>query len=323
MTYEMIWNIKIADKYELAMVESIKTDRSVEKLSDTAEIVLPATAYNKALDIESKIGRGDAIEIWFGYDMHYTDHFTGYIENISVDGENLIISCEDDLFQYRKDLPDKELNNVSVTQILDYVHQTITGFTVKCDYDFTYDKFIIKNATGYDVLKKIQEEAKPNIYMKDSVLHIHPQYAETFGTVVYDFAINIDEEGTDLTYKKAEDRKLLVTVESKDAQGKVIRIEEGSTGGEKMTIKVSGVSTESSLRQIAQAALERKVYTGYDGQMYGWLIPYCDAGYKAIVRDAEYEYKNGIYYVVQVVTEFSENSGGGRTVYLGKKLADE
>jgi len=205
---------------------------------------------------------------------------------------------------------------------LEYIHQTITGITVSCDYDFTYDKFVIKDATGYDVLKKIQEEAKPNIYLKGDVLHIHPQYSQVFGTAIYDFAVNIDESGTDLKYKNADERKLLVTVEGKDAQGKAISIEEGSIGGDRETIKLTGVTSEASMRKIASAALERKVYTGYEGTIKGWLIPYCDAGYKAIVRDDDYEYKNGGYYVMSVVTEFSEN-GGERIVSLGKKLSDE
>lgn len=321
MTHNMIWNIKIG-KYVLAMVERIKVERSVEILSDTAEITLPATVYNKALGIESNIKRGDSVEIWFGYDFNYTDNFVGYVESISTDGGSLVIRCEDELFRYRTDLPNKELVNVSVKQILEYVHQTIKGIAVSCDYDFTYDKFVIKDATGYDVLKKVQEEAMPNIYMKSNVLHIHPQYSELFGTAVYDFAVNIEDEGTDLQYKNAEDRKLLVTVEGKDAQGKAISIEEGSTGGDKETIRLTGVTSEASMRKIAKAALERKVYTGYEGNIKGWLVPYCDAGYKALVRDADYEYKNGNYYVTSVVTEFSEN-GGERVVTLGKKLSDE
>ena len=315
------WYVKIG-KYELRMMESIEIIRSVELLSDTATIALPATAYNQTLDIESKIKRGDSVLIKLGYNGKLVPEFEGYLESISSDDGSLTLKCEDSLFQYRKDIPNVELKNASVVDILKYVHTYITGFTINCSYDFSYDKFVIKDATGYDVLKKIQEEAKPNIYIKGNVLHIHPQYIEIFGTAVYDFAKNIDEDGCSLKYKLESERKFLVTVESKDSAGKTIKVEEGTTGGEKMNIKISGVTNVASLRKMAQEALKQKVYTGFEGNFTAWLIPYVDAGYKVTLYDWDYEYKNGSYYVLEVKTVFSED-GGVRVIKIGKKLRDE
>jgi hypothetical protein len=140
--------------------------------------------------------------------------------------------------------------------------------------------------------------------------------------VIYDFEKNIDKNGTDLKYKKAEDRKLLVEVEGKNATGKTISVQKGSTGGEKFSLKISGVSNTSSLEKLAEQALTEKVYTGYEGQITGWLIPYCDAGYSATIRDADYEYKNGTYYVLGVKVEMDGSGGDRRIVKLGKKLRD-
>ena len=318
---DMSWYIKIG-KFELKMMESVEITHSVELLSDTADIVLPATAYNKTLDIESKIKRGDTVLIELGYNNKKVPEFNGYVESIATDGGSLTIKCEDELFQYRKDIPNIELKNVSVTDIIAYVHKYIKGYMVSCDYDFTYEKFVVNNATGYDVLKKIQEEAKPNIYAKGNVLHIHPQYVEIFGTANYDFAINIDEEGCDLKYKLESERKLLVTVESKNAAGKTIKVEEGTTGGEKLTLNLSGVTSEASMRKLAKEALTQRVYTGYEGGFTSWLIPFCDAGYKATITDSDYEFKNGSYYVLEVKTKFSD-AGGVRVLKIGKKLRDE
>jgi len=50
------------------------------------------------------------------------------------------------------------MTNVSVKDVINHVNAELGGFTVNCDYDFKYSKFTINNATGYDVLKKIQEE---------------------------------------------------------------------------------------------------------------------------------------------------------------------
>ncbi len=316
--YNMIYDIRIGN-YKLAMVEQVTITKSVEKLSDTAIITLPGTAYNKALEIEDKIKRGDSVTIQLGYNKTLVTEFEGFVDKIKNDGGSLTIEIEDNLFAYKESIPDEEFKNESVRNIIAYLHTYIKGYSLACDYDFSYDSFVISNATAYDVLKKIQEEAKPNVYVKNKTLHIHPQYIETFGRVIYDFAINIDAEGTELTYKRAEDRKILVVAEGKDSNGKVVRAEYGTTGGDKITVSIPGVSRKETLTQLAKEAHTQKVYEGFEGSIVGWLVPYCDAGYEATIRDHEYEYKNGTYYVTEVVVEFSE-SGGKRTVKLGKKI---
>jgi hypothetical protein len=320
--YKMVWHITIG-KFRLLMLESCVITRSVEMLADTAVITLPGTAYNKTLEVEDKIQRGDAVTIQLGYDDNLVSEFEGYLESVSTDGGSIKLNCEDALFLYRKPLDNIELKNKTVKELISYIHKALgLDFKVSCDYDFTYDKFTISGATGYDVLKKIQEEANPNIYLKDNVLHVHPQYTEIFGTANYDFAKNIDREGTDLKYLKASERKWLIEVEGKGADGKVIKVEAGITGGDRMSIKIPGVSNKTSLQNKANEVLKQKVYTGYEGSFTGWLIPYCDAGYRITIKDKDYEYKDGAYYVLEVKTEFSKD-GGKRIVKPGKKLNDE
>jgi hypothetical protein len=179
--YKMSWKIKIGD-YNLKMIESVNIKRSVESLVDTATITLPATVFNRSLNVDETIFRGDPVKIEIGYDDNLVTEFEGYVESITTDGGSLVINCEDGIFLYRVQIPNKEMPNASVKDILNYVNKQIgKGFTLQCDYDFSYDKFTIFNANGYDVLKKIQEEAMPNIYLKDNVLHVHPQYVEIFG----------------------------------------------------------------------------------------------------------------------------------------------
>jgi len=317
--YNMVWNISIG-KYLLAMLDSVEITRSVEALSDTAIIILPGTAYNKALDIESKINVGDKVKIELGYDDKPVTEFEGYLQSIATDDGSIKLNCEDALFLFKKSLKNSEKVNISVKSLLEQLIKELNlPYSISCDYDFSYDKFVINNATGYDVLKKIQEEAKPNIYLKSGVLHIHPQYSEIFGTSIYDFGKNIEK--SELVYKKEEDRKYLVTVESTDNTGKVIKVEAGSTGGESLNLKISGVSNETSLRKMAEEALKMRSYTGYEGSFKTWLVPYCDAGYKATIIDSDYEYKNGSYYVIEVKTVFSK-SGGERTIKIGKKISE-
>lgn len=316
--YKMSWDIKIGG-YRLKMVEKVSIKRSVELLADTATVTLPATVFNKTISIEDKIKVGDAVEIELGYNDDLKTEFKGYLKSIKMDGGSLTLELEDDIYLFRKSVKDEEMKDASVKKILENICSQVGGFSVSCDYDFTYDKFVINNATGYDVLKKIQDEASPNIYLKDKVLHVHPQYAEIFGEARYDFGKNIEREGTDLKYKSEDERKFLIVVEGTDETGATVSVEKGTTGGDKMTLKLPGVSSRSSLEQKAQSVLEQKVYTGYEGSFQSWLVPYVDAGYKVAITDPDYEIKNGKYYVISVETTFSKD-GGVRKITLGKRL---
>ena len=63
--YRMTYDIQIGG-YQLKMVDKVVVRRSVEQLSDTAEITLPASVFNQALQVESKIKRGDKVLIRLG-----------------------------------------------------------------------------------------------------------------------------------------------------------------------------------------------------------------------------------------------------------------
>lgn len=313
----MAWEIYIG-KFRLGLLDSVKIHRSVDLLADTAEVRLPATVLNKMLDIESLIRRGDRVRIVLGYDDVMTEEFSGFLQEISVNGGNITLNCEDALFLLRKPVGDIELKNTTLKSLLEHiVRETGIGASVNCSYEFNYEKYVISRASGYDILKKVQEETKANIYMKGSVLHVHPAYEELFGRVVYDFSQNVEKDN--LTYKRADERKFEVEVEGMTKGGQSVKVLTGTTGGDRRSVKVYGVTDPVLLKKRGEEELKYLVYDGYEGDFTTWLLPYCDAGYSAELRDKEYPHKDGKYYVTAVTTEFSQN-GGIRKVQLGRKL---
>jgi len=324
--YNMTYDITVG-KYKLRTIASVTIKRSVEQLTDTAVIKLPAIMYNKVINstntsityLEQSVNRGDRVTIRLGYNNELTTEFDGYLEHIENENDQLQLHCEDGIFLYRQSLPGKEHKNITISNLLQWIiDQLGLDHQLSCNYDITYDKFVVSGNTGYDLLKKIQEELKPNIYLKDKTLHVHPQYTEIFGTANYDFSLNIEK--SNLKYKDAQQRKLLIEVQGKGIDGKVIKMEEGTIGGDRVTLNISGISNPECLKKIAREYLLAKGgYTGYEGSFTGWLLPYCDAGYKVHLTDRDYEYKNGSYYVTAVEVEFSEN-GAERIITLGKKI---
>lgn len=319
----MVYDIRIGN-YKLGLLESVEIHKSVDLLADTAVVVVPGVVYNQSLDIEDKVKIGDPVIIKLGYDDNLVTEFEGYLHRIDTDDSSLTFNCEDGIYLTRKPVKDKQFTKTSVKEIVQYClsELKIGGSQIgikglNCTYDIAYEKFVIKNANAYDVLKKLQDDTKANIYMKETTLHVHPAYVEKGGDVRYDFAINI--ESSDLKYRRQDERKFEVKVEGIGQDGKKRSVTIGTPGGEKRTVKVNNFKDEAELKQLGWENMKYLAYEGYEGSITGWLIPYVEPTYSLHLHDKEYEYKTGSYYVVSVTTTFSE-AGGVRKIELGRKL---
>lgn len=315
--FTMKFDIEVGD-YKLGMVEKVEIIRSVEQLADSAVVTLPAAEYNKALDVEQKLHRGDKIVINLGYEeIGMVREFEGWVQRIGTDNGAITLECEDDLYLFRKALPDQQLKNISIKALLDKVIAGVGGgFDIDCSYNWTYEKFVINTATGYDVLRKIQEESGADIYIQDGTLHVHAPGEKVGDTIYYDFSQNVQD--CDLTYRRTEDRRVRVVVKALLPDGKVKEKEYGTTGGDKIVVRCAS-SDDESMKLRGESEHKRLTFDGYDGNIVTWLVPYIKPGDKAVLHDRDYDYKDGSYYVRAVSTEFSAD-GGKRTVELGYRL---
>lgn len=326
--FKMCYNIEIGT-YRLKHVESVKISRSVENLMDTATIVTPATVFNKALEVQEKLKVSSPVKIQLGYNENLKTEFEGYLKSVKTDGGSLTLECEDALYLFRGSIKNAEYKNITVKNLLQKIIRELEqnnkklierNIQVNCQFDFSYEKFTTVNASGFEVLKKIHDEAKPDIFLKGNVLHIQPLYADMgLPTVAYNMSVNIDREGMNLKYRRADERKLKVTAKGKNSAGKEISVTVGEPNGDTETINFPGVTTEAQLRELANTAYNGKVYEGYEGDFTSWLVPYIEPGYSVMLKDDDDEVKNGKYYVLKVDTTF-DSSGGKRVIGLGKKL---
>lgn len=79
-------------------------------------------------------------------------------------------------------------------------------------------------------------------------------------------------------------------------------------------------SDEASMKARGELEVKRRSFDGFDGSFTGWLIPMCVPGDRVRLRDRDYEYKDGTYYVNAVTTELSAQ-GGKRKIELGFRLS--
>ncbi len=299
------------------MLESVEIHRSVELLADTAVIRLPGSEYNAALDVESRIRRGDRVTVRLGYwETEIMTEFEGWVQRVGTDNGAITLECEDDLFRMRVALRDRQLEKVSLKDLLNGVLSEIGGYTLDCSYDWTYDRFVINTATGYDVLAKVQEESGADIYLDGTVLHVHPPGQMTGREVIYDFAQNV--QSCDLQYRRSDERRVRVVVKALMPDGTVRESEYGPAGGDKVEVRCAATD-DASMRSRGESEVRRLSFDGYDGSITGWLVPYVRPGDSVVLHDRDYEYKNGKYFVQAVTTTFG-SSGGTRKIELGFRL---
>lgn len=319
---DMSWEITFITEgisYRLATLEACEIDCSVDNLADKAIITLPASVLNTPLLIEEKIKIGSSLKIMLGYNNILENEFEGFVEKITNDG-SLIIHCEDALFLFRKSVPDTQLKPTSIKAIGEYLIAHINpSYSITCDLPIDYEKFTIHQNTGYDVLKKLQEETKASIYFdtKNKVLHIHPPFLEKSGSVIYSMHLNIEKSS--LESKKAIDKKIEITVESAGLKGKMKRKTVGHSKGGKINLSV-GAMIDTAMTLVADSALLRERFDGYDGSFQTWLTPFVAPSFSAKITDHDYPYKTGWYYVVGVKTTFNA-AGGIRTITPGIRLS--
>ena len=150
----------------------------------------------------------------------------------------------------------------------------------------------------------------------DDKLHVHPPGEKMGEERVYDLALNVEEE--DLTYRRAEDKKVKVVVKALMPDGTVREVETGSTGGEKIEVKCA-TSDEASMKTRGELEVKRRTFDGYEGSITGWLIPVCKPADSVTIKDKDYPYKNGTYFVTSVTTVFGRE-GGSRKIDLGFRI---
>ena len=314
--YLLNWHITVG-KYSVQTLKEVKINTSVLNLSDTASIELPGQYLNTWRKIEDKIHAGDAVTIQLGYDDSLETEFTGYLKRISRDNNTLVLECEDALYLMDKTVEDMEYKAISLKDLLRKIlTQVSPEMKVDCDYDFTYEKLVVFKSTALDVLKKVHDDTKANIWFEGKTLHVHPVYQQLKGdkTVIYDTEVNV--QSNELKWKDKTDKKVMVEVKFTKPNGELSKQEYGISGGQKVTRYVDA-SNESDLKKAAENEYNLWNYSGYEGNLTGWLVPVVKAGGSVRLRDKERP--EGVYYVTGVEIEFGQN-GAKRKVTLGRKL---
>ena len=304
---------------------SCALSKSAEELTDRATLKVNAMAAGQALQTEEAIHAGLPIRIALGYDGDNRRELEGYIVSTSNNDGLLTIQCEDAMYLLRQEVQNQQLTNVSATEIAEaVVAEAGQGLSVEAGAgvsDIRFSEFTIVDATAWDVLNKLRTQGGLLIYARGKKVYLSLRYlqdAAARGKVRYDFAKNVQKSR--LKYIRAEERKVLVKVIGITKDNQRILATAGAPGQDSFTFTRFGVADEAAAQRIAEEEFKKWSYTGYEGSLTSWLVPYATYGMQAELIDPLYPAREGIYYISAVRVSYSAD-GGRREVFLAQKVA--
>lgn len=313
--------------YTFAQVNSVKVVKSVDLLSDTADIKLPASALFgnanegfKRKQLEEVIQTGMPVTITLSYKGVFSKkEFTGYVAFIKPNTPTVTLECEDAVYIIRKKRINHNFGATTLKEVLQHIVDG-TGVELAGDVpDVAFDKFVIKDKNGAQALEKIRDEYGLSIFIDNNgALYAGLRQNKGAGDLVsYNLHKNVIKHN--LRYRNADDVRLSVKVIGVHKDNKKVEVIVGDTDGEQRTLHKYNVSDAAILKQIGEAELDDLKFDGYEGSITTFLVPDAERGMTAEIVDDNYPDRAGRYFVPKVTTTFG-TSGARRKIELGNKL---
>ncbi|WP_268848147.1 hypothetical protein [Flavobacterium aestivum] len=324
--------ITIADNLEFTVCQSIHIESSVQVLANNAKIELPREFRNavdevgKAINIAGKsildfMKRGNAIKIEFGYDGDLQNEFEGYITKIGAEMP-LLLECEDEMFQLKK--APRITKFIKSGKLIDILKAVLPAkYKIECNGDYSIGKWLIEDATPYNVLEELRDKAGIRAYFKNPTTLCVGMIVDFKAETVhkFNFSENV-RRGSNLKFEQKESKPIFLTVESKQADGKILSISVGEKGGDEKKMKLWPNMTKSELQLWANKQQTSVSYDGFEGTLDGWCYPRTKPGDSAQLYRPYYKdrHQDGRYFIESVTIDVNGSEGIKRANNLSYKL---
>ena len=340
--YNIGLRITIGTRLEFNVCQSIHIESSVQVLSNSAKIELPREFRNavdkvgKSINISGKsildfMNRGDAIKIELGYDGKLETEFEGYITKIGAETP-LVLECEDEMFQLKK--APRVTKFIKSGKLIDILKAVMpANYTIEINGDYSINKWLIDDATPYEVLEELREKLGIRAYFKNPSTLVVGMIAskpvpekekkeadEKLEPHKFDFGKNI-RRGSNLKFERKEDHIVEVIVESEQSNGQKLKYVTGMKGGNTIKKSMPGL-TMSEMIEWADWSLHSNYFDGFRGDFSSWCEPRTKPGDTAELLRPFYKdgHQDGRYFIESVTIDVNGTDGIKRTNNLSYKL---
>ncbi len=306
-------------KVQFDFVNSIHIRESIKLQSDTAKLTLPrnisALVAGRNESLERKylldfISVDDPVVIEQGYDGDLAVEFEGYVKDISADIP-VLIECEDEMYQLRKSTFNTSFSSITLSELLNYVAPEYEHEIID---DVNLGKFIISNASAFDVLESIRKKHLHSYFKAGKLVVGFPVDIKPGVKHQYNLQRNV-RDAQQLHFLKAKDVKLQIKGISNNRDGTKIVETVGEPGGATRTLNFSNM-TRDELRNITLKNYNSLSFDGWKGSFSAFGLPRTKAGDGIELTDPEYPdgSREGSYLVESVDNNFTPTTGWERIV---------
>lgn len=308
--------------------------KSIRNFCDTAVIKLPATAVmkqsgpaqTKSVLTASRFNRGDRITINLGYNGLLREEFNGFISRVNKSAP-CEIECEGYAFQLRN----KKVNKVWVkTTLKEVLKEIIKGTDIVLDSRIdtaSLDRIELVTMSGFKALEELKKQCKDvfSFWFDGNVLYaglaftvLSERNKANKPDVKYKIGYNVVRENQMKERMAGQDAYEVELVFTK-ANGKKEKVKTGIPNSNSVRKRIQAISDKDLLKRGANELEQTKNYTGFDGKITGFLVPFCKPSNKANIEDPRYPERSGNYLVESTEVKFG-TSGARRIVGISIKL---
>jgi hypothetical protein len=305
-------------------VNAVKIESSAKVLENTATITIPATArmvreaeYITEVETAKQFEVGDEIAINLGYDGDLKEEFYGFISRIKP-GTPLEIECIDAVWLLRRKNCKGSFKNLDLADLLEEI---LSGTKVELRGeipDIRFKTYTLRNVTAASALQELKERYGLTLYMANfNKLHVGLTSFTDKVVVKYGLGENVIEN--DLEWVNAVDTRIKVKAVHILKNNTKIEKTYGDEDGELRTIYFYDLDKASDLGKMALAEAAKYKFTGYEGGLTTFLLPYAQVGNVARISDKQFGERAGDYLIDKVTTTYGTN-GARRKIELGIKV---
>lgn len=287
-------------RIEMRKIAGVAIEQSIHDVCQSATITLPRNVPQLQREqLRTFIRRGDAVEVWLGYDGDLVKEFEGFVEAVGSDTP-VEIELRDGLWKHLQRTFTKAYKDAHLPTVL----QDMFGSSfelVAMDARIGPVRFE-KDCTVAKALKSLNDEFGLTTWLKDGTLYCGVVFDRDPRTATYRMEQNVRE--SDLKYRVAEDVKVKVKAQSTLKNGDKVEVEVGDDDGEQRTLNYYGIASKEELRKLAEHDMGKFKFDGYEGSVKGWGLPFAQFGDRVALTSSLYPERDGSYLAEGAVITF-------------------
>lgn len=317
-------------------VNSIVIKKSIFSVHDSCTIKLPSVCRVKKKNssgadfstVSKLFNVGDKVSVNLGYNGALKNEFEGFVKSFNP-MVPLEIECEGYIRNIRLN---KNIsgyyNKISVKKLLELAVKD-TGISLYVQDDILLRNIQLDNFSGSDIISEIKKQCGGVI----AIFFIEPKKiwcgltytpytdgVDPFANGVAKYRLGFNCHRDNNLKLKSPLEPVQIIVNDVSSTGHRLSVKSHTAATSKKKISLQKILEESDKQKIANELQYEKNYSGYTGNIKGFLTPYVLPGYKVYILDNRYKELAGNYFVESIEVQYGTN-GARRIVDIGPALS--